>query len=295
MHKRTLLSPAKLNLSLRITGRRGDGYHLIESMFAPIALFDRLDVLFSRSPGAVEVISESPETPSGPSNLVFRAAEVMRHHIGHSFSLKVHLQKRIPAGSGLGGGSSNAATILRFLNNALDSPCERTTLAALGMEVGADVPFFLQGRPAIVRGVGEIVEPLRFPLDACLVVGWPRVTLSTAAVYTRADRIAQADASLTTIVPPSNIADFVGGRRPLEGPFVNDLEEAAAQICPAVRQLKREMLSLGAQGASMTGSGSAVFGVCPDAESAERIAAALHRKGFWACSTRTLEASQAES
>jgi 4-diphosphocytidyl-2-C-methyl-D-erythritol kinase len=295
MHKRTLLSPAKVNLSLHLTGRRDDGYHLIESVFVPLNLFDRLEINFAAPVpnGTIEVTSDTAEVPSGPSNLIFRAADIMRRRTGENFSLTVRLHKRIPVGSGLGGGSSNAATILSFLNVVLGLPLQQSALAAVGMEVGADVPFFVYGKPAIVRGVGERVEPLSAPLDASFVVCSPRAHLATAAVYARADQISgnQGRASLTTRCPESNIADFIAGRRPLAELLANDLEEAAAQMCPEVRRLKSELLCLGAQGASMTGSGSAVFGVCPDAESAERIAIALRRKGLWACSTKTLRAS----
>ena len=129
--------------------------------------------------------------------------------------------------------------------------------------------------------------------DLHLVVSSPGTHLSTATVYAQADRI-YADrgrGSLTTDCPESNIAGFVDGRRTLAELLKNDLEEAAAQVCPEVRLLKQELLRLGAQEASMTGSGSAVFGICAERESAERIAIALRRKGFWACSAKTLGAS----
>jgi len=291
MPKRTLLPPAKLNLSLRLTGRRGNGYHLIESVIVPVSLFDRLEVQFDRAEGDIQVLSESPNVPSGPSNLVFRAADIIRRRTCKRFSLTVKIRKHIPVGSGLGGGSSDAAAILAFLNLALGSPFDQSALAAIGSELGADVPFFVHGRPAVVRGIGEVVEPLPKPLDIDLVICSAGVHLSTATVYARADQLSPADkagSSLTTVRPESNIASFVDGYRPLTELLANDLEEAAAQICPEVHLLKNELLRRGAQGASMTGSGSAVFGVCPDAESAERLAAALRRKGLWACSTKTL-------
>jgi 4-diphosphocytidyl-2-C-methyl-D-erythritol kinase len=295
MRKRTLLSPAKINLSLRVTGRRVDGYHLIESLFVPVTLFDDLEITFARrgSDSTIEVTSTTPQVPSGSANLIFRAADIMRRRSGRSFSLTVRLIKRIPVGSGLGGGSSNAATILGFLNWALDSPFDHSTLATLGSEIGADVSFFVHCKPAIIRGVGESVEPLPILFDACFVLCSPETALSTAMVYAQSDRLSRRrqSTSLTTRSLESNIADFVSGHRPLTDLLVNDLEEAAAQICPDVRRLKSELLNLGAQGASMTGSGSAVFGVCPDAESAQSIAAALRRKGFWACSTKALSAS----
>ncbi len=295
MHERILLSPAKLNLSLGLRGRRADGFHLIESILVPVSLFDRLEVAFEiGSQDEIQVICDAPQAPSGSSNLIFRAADIVRRRTAQPFSLTVRLQKQIPVGSGLGGGSSNAATVLGFLNSLLGWPFDRPTLAAIGLEVGADVPFFIYGQPAVVRGVGEVVIPVASArLSQALVVCWDGSQLSTAAVYNRADQLCDSrrDPSLTTKCPESNIADFVDGHRPLAELLANDLEEAAAQICTEVRHLKGELLSLGVQGASMTGSGSAVFGVCPNAESAERIAVILRRKGLWACSVKTLTRS----
>jgi 4-diphosphocytidyl-2-C-methyl-D-erythritol kinase len=280
---------------LGLRGRRADGFHWIESLFVPVTLFDRLAVSCKASSRAeIQVISESPLAPSGSSNLIFRAADVFRRRTGQPFSLTVRLQKRIPVGSGLGGGSSNAAAILGYLNSVMGWPFDQPTLAATGLEVGADVPFFVYGQPAVVRGVGEVVIPLApARLPPALVVCWSGAQLSTAAVYARTDQLSDGrqDASLTTKCPESNIADFVEGQRPLAELLANDLEEAAAQICPEVRHLKGELLSLGAEGASMTGSGSAVFGVCSNLESAERIAVHLRRKGLWACSIKILTTS----
>lgn len=292
MRTRTLFAPAKLNLSLRLRGLRADGYHLIDSVVVPIAVFDRLEVSIDATADGTKVTSDSSDAPSGECNLISRAAEAMRRCTGRSFGLTVLLRKQIPVGSGMGGGSSDAAETLKFLNLALGSPYDRSQLAAIGSTIGADVPFFVYGQPAIVRGVGERVQPVGMDLNVDLVVCSPGVHVSTAEVYALTDRLApnQARLSLTIDCPERNIANFVAGQRPLAESLTNDLEEAAAQVCPEVRLLKSELLRLGAQGASMTGSGSAVFGVCSDAVSAERIAAALREKGLWARSTRAMGA-----
>jgi 4-diphosphocytidyl-2-C-methyl-D-erythritol kinase len=175
---------------------------------------------------------------------------------------------------------------LRFLNHQLGSPLTLSEVVTLGAEIGADVPFFVLGTPAVVKGIGEIVEPIAdIPPKLDLVLCSPDEALPTARVYAEADR------SLTTQRLESNIASFVVRRKPVEQWLGNDLEAAAARICPEVRTLKRRLLDLGALGASMTGSGSAVFGICRDESSARRIAETLRREGRWSCATRTLTRS----
>lgn len=286
--RRRLLAPAKINLTLTLNGKRDDGYHLLESLMVPVDYCDQIDVEFH--PGRAlqhAVTSDSPDAPAGRQNLIFRAAEVLRARSSEPFGLSAHLRKRIPVGSGLGGGSSDAAAVLMFLNEQLGMSLSMAELLTIGAEIGADVPFFLIGRPALVRGIGEIVEPLdRVPL-LDLVIALPGTRLATSEVYAEADR------SLTSTRAESNIDEFVDGRRPIAELLVNDLEVPAVRLCPEVRILKVKLLELGASGASMTGSGSAVFGVCPDGSSAQRIAAVLRQDGWWACATRTLTCSPA--
>lgn len=281
-----LLAPAKINLTLALKGRRKDGYHFLESLVVPVDLCDRIDVAIRLDgPPATSVTCDSPDVPAGPANLVFRAIEAVRSCCARQFGLCAHLQKRIPVGSGLGGGSSDAAAILLFLSRALGPSLPFSLLHAIGLELGADVPFFLLGRPAIVRGVGELIEPLDWFPDLHLVIAYPGVKLDTGRVYAEADR------SLTRAHSESNIPSLVDGRRPLSELLVNDLERPAVRLCPEIDGLKRRLVELGAAGTSMTGSGSAVFGICSDGAAAERIAAELQRDGHWACATRTLAGS----
>jgi 4-diphosphocytidyl-2-C-methyl-D-erythritol kinase len=255
---------------------------------APIDLCDQIDIQFIPDvEPEVFVTSDSEDAPSGPGNLIYRAAELVRRRSGRRFSLVAGLQKRIPVGSGMGGGSSDAAAVLVYLNRQLGTPFGNPELRSIGSELGADVPFFVVGRPAIVSGIGETVEPLKQAAVIDLVVCCPSARLSTAEVFAEADR------SLTSTRSDSNIADFVDGRRPITELLVNDLEAPAVRMCPEVRILKLRLLELGALGASMTGSGSAVFGVCADGLSAQRIAAELRQHGWWACATRSLTCSPA--
>jgi 4-diphosphocytidyl-2-C-methyl-D-erythritol kinase len=294
MQQRTLLAPAKVNLALHIESIRADRYHVLDSLVVPVALFDEIDIRFqSPAPPRTAVKSDVTTAPEGARNLAFSAVELVRSLTSAPFAVEIDLRKRIPVGSGLGGGSSDAATVLRFLNHMLGSPLELPALTAAAATLGADVPFFVHGCPARVRGIGEVVTPLETTIAADLVLCSPGISLSTGRVFAEFDRShpgKPAD-SLTSRRRDSNIADFIDGRRPISELLANDLEEAAARICPDVRSLKQELLDLGALGASMTGSGSTVFGICSDAASAERIAAALRRKGLWTWPTKTLAAS----
>jgi 4-diphosphocytidyl-2-C-methyl-D-erythritol kinase len=287
-------APAKVNLSLRVIGRLPDGYHLLDSLFVPIDLCDELTIELMR-PSAesaprqaqIAMTADGIEVPLGPANLVYRAAAVLLGAASRSLGLTIHLRKRIPVGSGLGGGSSDAAATLLAVNRLLGAPYGPLELAALGAQLGADVPFFVHGRPARVGGAGERVVCVGEGICLPLVVCWDGCGLSTEAVYS------QFDLSLTRGQEPSNIATFVSGSSATSEWLVNDLEAAAAQIHPNVVSLKARMMEQGARAALMTGSGSAVFGVWRDTTSAREAARRLREQGMWAEAVHTLDRSPA--
>ncbi len=285
-----MLAPAKVNLFLRIVGRRSDGYHLLDSLMVPISLHDQLHVRITRpcrSEALVTVNSDSPDAPGGPENLVHRAATLFLQATHNPVAVDIDLRKHIPVGSGLGGGSSDAAAALLALNRLLGSPCELGQLAQLAVEVGADVPFFVYGRPARVGGIGEQVTPLRLGRSLSLVVCSDGSKLSTAQIYSL------VDVSLTSERPATNIAPLVSGLQPVSEVLVNDLESAVAKVHPEVLSLKARLIKQGAQGALMTGSGSAVFGIWPDHRLARNAAMKLRQQGLWAEAVQTLDESPA--
>lgn len=289
-----VLSPAKVNLSLRVVGRRPDGYHLIDSIIVPISLYDELVISTGSGTAApqdpaIRVASNSDAAPGGPANLAYRAAAAFAAAIRRPLTISIDLDKRIPVGSGLGGGSSDAATVLLALNRCCGRPLAPRRLLQLAAAIGADVPFFVHGRPARVRGIGELVAPLTDPCPLALVVCWDRRPLSTQAVYTA------FDASLTTVPPVSNIPASAGSRRLYSEVLVNDLEAVASRIHPGVVAVKARLLDHGAMGALMSGSGSAVFGVWPDGRSARATAERLRAEGLWAEAVQTLAVSPAVS
>jgi 4-diphosphocytidyl-2-C-methyl-D-erythritol kinase len=287
-------APAKVNLFLRVRGQRADGYHLIDSLMAPISLTDQLRVAVQSVPHPhvrINVGTDSDQLPSGASNLAYRAADAFMAAAKEQLAVDVHIEKRIPIGGGLGGGSSDAAAVLLALNRMLGRPLEISQLADLGAAIGSDVPFFIHGGPARVGGVGEQIMPTSLNPNLDLVICTDGYPLSTSVVYSQLRTITVP--ALTSDPPLSNIAPFVEGRRSFTDLLVNDLEEAAARIHPAVLSLKAEIMGEGAQAALMTGSGSVVFGLWADPQSAVNAAARLRRRGLWAEAVRTLEVSPA--
>ena len=271
-----LPAPAKLNLFLHITGRRADGYHLLQSVFVPVALSDTLDVELRRDGR----ITRSGDVIGAPEqDLVVRAARLLQQASGTTFGAALHLTKRIPAGSGLGGGSSDAATTLTALNRLWQLHWPRAQLAALALQLGADVPFFLGPGPALVEGIGEHVTGVSHELaDRPLwaVIVHPQVHVSTAEIFaapglTRSTKPVTIRA-LSEVLKPSapeqhGVDDVLFGR--------NDLQPEVVRRTPAVNDALNALASHTSRTPRMSGSGSAVF-VLTDAESdAQRMVAAM--------------------
>jgi 4-diphosphocytidyl-2-C-methyl-D-erythritol kinase len=269
-------SPAKVNLCLRVVGRRSDGYHLLDSIFVPIALCDTLTVtLDDVAPGRgsdVSVTCDRPGVPRDATNLAARAAIALLAAHGLGATIGIDIAKVIPPGSGLGGGSANAATILRGLDALLDlrTPAER--LVAIATTLGADVPFFLTGAPARVRGIGEDVRPLAGWPPRPLVLALPPVAVSTAWAFR-----AYAAATPAPSAHGDEPARLAAGAEPTAELLVNDLEGVVLPAHPRIAEVKARLLDAGAPAAVMSGSGAAVVGVAASTADAERIAATLRR------------------
>lgn len=179
---RDTVSPAKINLFLEVTGKRPDGFHDIESVFLEIDLADRLAV--EPAEGGVSLACDHPGLTTGPDNLVVKAAETLKRIAGVKEGARFRLEKRIPMGSGLGGGSSNAAAALRLANDLWGAKLSNIELAAIGATVGSDVPFFLYGGTCLCRGRGEIIESLPdFPRETPLCLALSGIHSDTAAAY----------------------------------------------------------------------------------------------------------------
>lgn len=276
------LSPAKINLNLAIRGRRADGYHLLDSEMVAIGVFDTIQVEVHSGPPGVTLHAEGRPVPPGRDNLVYRAAALLADRYGLREQLRIRLDKRIPSGAGLGGGSSDAATTLRLVNELVGLGLTDDLLRAAALELGADVPFFVSCKPSRVEGIGERIRPLASWPRSPLVVAFDGPGLATADVYAR------YDASLTSENLASSIRVFphLPGSR-----HRNDLEFAASQLDPGVDKLKQDLLARGAGEVGMSGSGSAVFAFFRDEETASTCARDLAEGGVWAAATRVLEAA----
>jgi 4-diphosphocytidyl-2-C-methyl-D-erythritol kinase len=284
-----LRAPAKINLGLRLLGVRDDGYHLLESVFAPIELWDELEVEISSGTSGIDFHIDSPVSgqksaalfavTGGSDNLVVRAAEAFCRQTGFEGRIGLRLSKQIPAGAGLGGGSSDAAATLVGLASLFDGDVSREALHLLGLGLGADVPFFLSPTPALVCGIGEKIEPLVGlpPLD--LVLANPGISLATAEVYRAADALRGALTEPrpgSTMRAISRLRSETSDLAPALGDLlINDLEPAARRLCPPVGRLMSQLSETGAVGVSMSGSGATVFGVFESADLANRAAEAL--------------------
>jgi 4-diphosphocytidyl-2-C-methyl-D-erythritol kinase len=259
-----LPAPAKLNLFLHVTGRRADGYHELQSLMVPIALADTLDFELRDDGG---IVRSGDVVGPLESDLCLRAARLLQQASGTSLGVDIVVDKRIPAGSGMGGGSSDAATTLLALNRLWRLGWPRDTLAALALRLGADVPFFLGAGPALAEGVGERLTPLAWPAGWLAVIH-PQVSVSTAEIF--------SDPELTRSTKALTIADFsalrdnaVGDRtvaaRALFGS--NDLEPVVRRRYAAVEAAIAHLARFGP--ARMTGSGSAVFAMLPSEDAAQ--------------------------
>lgn len=240
-------APAKLNLFLHITGRRADGYHLLQSAFMLIDWCDTLH--FERRAGGT-VSREDLGTPLPADDLIVRAARALQAATGCTEGAHIGVDKRIPAQAGMGGGSSDAASTLLALNRLWRLGLGQAELTRIGLTLGADVPFFLFGRNAWVEGIGERMSPLAVPRGRVLVAK-PAAGIETRAIFSAPQL--KRDSKPATIT--GFAADPYGFGR-------NDLQPVAEALCPAVTQALEWLASLGLQG-RMTGSGSAVFAWAP--------------------------------
>ena len=275
-------APAKINLFLHIVGRRADGYHLLQSVFV---LIDWCDTLHFERRADGRISREDLTTPLPDDDLVVRAARLLQQRTGCRYGAHIGIAKSIPAQAGMGGGSSDAASVLLALNQLWGLRLPLSQLLELGLTLGADVPFFLQGRNAWVEGVGEIMTPIDLPSSNYLVVK-PAQGLDTRLIF--------SDSSLKRDTNPATIEGFATD---VHGFGCNDMQNVATRLCPDINQAISWLAEFGLSG-RMTGSGSAVFAPLkghhanvsfqrhPPAGMVARVCSSLdvHPLMGWACS-----------
>ncbi len=265
-----ILSPAKINLFLHVRGKRPDGYHELFSLMCRINLFDEILLQCGRGHG-IEVSCEHPKVPIDSNNLACRAANLFQRELGLEQRLKIHLKKNIPVAAGLGGGSSNAASVLMALNAYHDHPFSYEMLMKMGLKLGADVPFFIFKKPAIATGIGEKLAAFEGELPYHILLLYTGVEVSTAETYRN------LNLGLTKAEKKPTNSNLKRNRFDPAHDLANDLERVTIQKYPEIRLAKEKIIKLGAVGALMSGSGSTVFGLFDDAETAKAARQTLYR------------------
>jgi len=257
-----LLSPAKVNVFLKITGQRIDGYHELLTVFVPVSLYDKL--IISKSEKGLEVYYRGREIPNNQNNLVSRAAISFFEKTGIKKGIKITLIKNIPISSGLGGGSSDAATTLKGLNQLWPNALSKEDLEKLALSLGADVPFFLLQKPAMARGIGEILQPIENFPSLWYVIVSPNLMISTAWTYER------IKLNLTNNRNQNKMSSFKKNIFNVPELLFNDLERVTLVKYPFLSSIKESLLQVGALGALMTGSGPSIFGLFDSAKKAQK-------------------------
>jgi 4-diphosphocytidyl-2-C-methyl-D-erythritol kinase len=305
-----LESPAKVNLRLEILKKREDGYHELRTIFQKISLHDTLHFSLKKERG-VSIAADHPKLPVGKDNLVYKAAQSMLKGSGYKGGVHIEIEKRIPLGAGLGGGSSNAATALRALNQLLEMGLPKKELMGMGLEIGADVPFFFLKGAAIGSGIGERLKKVELP-DLWYVLIYPDFEVSTRWAYQNFvlthstaqnrsfDKGAEKHRSGSTLGMHQplgwvaegltnqqfhfNLHEFLKTPEGISRILLNHLEAVVSKKYPQIGLMKKTLFSAGALGALMTGSGPTVFGLFQEERSStvayEKIKKMVGKKGW---------------
>ena len=259
-----IFSPAKINFFLHVRGKRPDGYHELFSLMCRINLFDEISLQISGiHEGGVEIYCSHPKVPADATNLAHRAAHLFQSQLHTAQGIKIHLKKHIPVGAGLGGGSSNAASVLLALNTHYGHPFSPKHLMEMGLKLGADVPFFIFQKPAIASGIGEKLEAFEGDLQYHILLLYPGFSVSTAEVYQN------LNLGLTKDKKNPTTNHLKRNRFNPADHLTNDLEAFTALKYPEIGLAKEKLLNLGAVGALMSGSGPTVFGLFDNADTAK--------------------------
>jgi 4-diphosphocytidyl-2-C-methyl-D-erythritol kinase len=269
-----LESPAKVNLRIEILKKREDGYHEIETILQKISLHDTLHFSLKKEKG-VTITTDHPNLPVGKDNLAHKAVESMLKVSGYKGGVHIQIEKRIPLGAGLGGGSSNAATTLKALNQLLELRVSKKRLMEMGLEIGADVPFFFLEGAAMGSGIGERLKKIELPA-LWFVLIYPNFEVSTRWAY--------QNFVLTNQRIHFNLQKFIKTPEGISRVLLNHLEEVVSKKYPQIDIMKKILCSGGAMGTLMTGSGPTVFGIFSEEKGATeaygRIEELVKRRGW---------------
>jgi 4-diphosphocytidyl-2-C-methyl-D-erythritol kinase len=265
-------SPGKVNLGLSVVGKRSDGYHDIETLFTTIGLKDLITV--RRKTSGLDVTADGRDAPEGEGNLVYTALKKMFERAGCSGGVEVAISKSIPAGAGLGGGSSNAAAAIKAANELLDLGMADEALCAVARDVGSDVPFFLKGGAAVAKGRGDELDFFDPGMKLDMVIVYPGFPVSTSWAYSRVDSGLTPEwfdiKILASALQHGDLSSLCEG-------LYNSFEDVVFNAHPLLSEIKNEMMESGALGSLLSGSGSSIFAIAPDRKVGSRLRGRLSR------------------
>ncbi len=271
---------AKINLCLNIKSRREDGYHELEMIMVPIDFYDTLEMIPSDE---MRIYNNRAYIPVNEKNTVIKAVQVLRQRYGFDTNFEIRLQKHIPTRAGLAGGSADAAAI-RMMNRMLNLNMSEQDMIDCGREVGADVPFCILSKPALVQGIGEVIVPFECHPDFHILLVKPKRGVSTKEAFELSDQ-----------TEPEHPDCHKMGRALIEGNYQgivdalgNSLEGAALQLVPEIRQVKEALSLLGFDGVLMSGSGSTVFGITKDEALVDKTMELMRARKLFVRKTRIL-------
>lgn len=265
MDKITVKAYGKVNLTLDVQGRRADGYHLLSSVMQSISLADTITL--QKAPQGITIQSDHPLVPNDQDNICWRAAQAFLSQSGIATGVKIELTKAIPVAAGLGGGSADAAAVLYGLNQLYGTDLSLGKLQTIGLTIGADVPFCLQGGTCLVEGIGEVVTPVEpFPQTNIVLVK-PEASVSTAEIYKKLDSSSHGGTSTRRLLA------FLQGDQSvsLDSVLENALESVTETLVPAVTLWKSRLREHGAVASLMSGSGPTVFGLFESSQQAQEF------------------------
>lgn len=266
-------SNAKINIGLHILSKRDDGYHNIETIFYPIKLSDKLIFEYSKS---FEILSNNPSFPKDESNLISKARNLLQKKVGKELNFTVTVEKNIPMFAGLGGGSSNTAITLCALNKIFELNLTNDELFSLASQLGSDVPFFLYNIPCFAEGKGEILTPLKdFILDYKILIVYPKIKISTAWAYSQF----QYSSKQINLKEIKSKFDFEKNKSKI----INDFETIIFSKFKELEKIKDILINAGAIYASLSGSGSAIYGFFPNNNNLDMVKNLLNQYELYEC------------
>ena len=271
MAKTEILTPAKVNIGLFVTEKRQDGYHNIETIFYPVNIFDRITIEDSYK---FSFTSNDSSLPIDSTNLAVSAKNLLEEYSGERLNVTLHLDKNIPIGAGLGGGSSDAAAVLTTLNEFAGLNLSGSEIFDLALRLGSDVPFFLDPRPSFACGRGEVLQPLLLHSDLPMVIVNPGINVSTKWAYSK----------ITPAEPDFDLRKLESldlyHLKLYNDQIRNVFETPVFEVHPIIKDIKYLHYKLGAAFSIMSGSGSTVFGIYPDIETASSAGRIMEEQGY---------------